>query len=626
MYNIYLVRNKKYHASKEKMMKKEKEIKQKAHIFRNTAFMLKCAWKSAPLSLLIIYLSYILENVYYSVVIGVMFLQTALSIIEGNGTFKEFAIKMCIIVFGKVFVDLLAYIDVYTVRTKFEIKCESYINSLIFKKSQEVELGCYENPDFFDNYNRATWVVEKGGFKRIIEGSAWTIGSVVSIIFLVAYLVSIDPFLLFFIICPIVVILIRIKKNNLEFELEKEKTPYERQKDYTKRTILLRDFAKEIKTTGIFEVVKIRFKNAIDKNIEIIKKYGWKVALLESVADFLGEIIPVGGGFGYGCYRLIVLQNLEIADFSVLISAITTTRSKLNQLARYFAMQQKHCLWVQNLREFLNYEPQLKGGDIEPADFESLEFRNVSFCYEGNEKNTLNNVSFKISKGETFAVVGHNGAGKTTLSKLIMRLYDVTDGEILYNGINIKEYNLQKYREKFASVFQDYRIFAMTVAENVLIEEVDEDNIALAKKALGQSGVHEKIKTLPEAENTLLTREFDDKGALLSGGESQKVTIARMFAKKFEIAILDEPSSALDPIAESKMYDSLMEGTKGKTVFYISHRLSSATSSDRILVFSGGSLIEAGTHEELMTLGGEYFNMFTLQASGYREEGSEDEQ
>lgn len=606
-------------------MKKEKTPKQKAHIFKNTAFMLKCAWKSAPLSLLIIYFAYIAENVYYSVVVSVMFLQTALSIIEGNGTFGEFAISMCAIVFGKVFVDLLAYIDMYTVRTKFEIKCESYINSLIFKKAQEVELGCYENPDFFDNYNRATWVVEKGGFKRIIEGSAWTIGSIVSIVFLVIYLVSIDPFLLFFILCPIIVIALRTKKNNIELEKETEMTPYERQKDYTRRTILLKDFAKEIKTTGIFEVVKSRFNNAVAKNIEVINKYGWRIALLEALADFFGEVIPVGGGFGYGCYRLIVLENLNISDFSVLISAITNTRNKLNQLARYFAMQQKHCLWVQNMRDFLDYEPKLKGGDIEPGDFESLEFRNVSFRYEGNKKNSLSNISFRIGKGETLAVVGHNGAGKTTLSKLIMRLYDVTEGEILYNGINIKEYDLLKYREKFASVFQDYRIFAMTVAENVLIDEVDEENIALAKKALTQSGVYGKIQTLPEAENTLLTREFDDKGALLSGGEAQKVTIARMFAKDFEIAILDEPSSALDPVAESKMYDSLMEGTKGKTVFYISHRLSSATQSDRILVFAKGELIESGTHDELMELEGEYCRMFTLQASGYREEVSEHE-
>lgn len=602
-----------------------KSKKQKAHIFKNTAFMLKCAWKSAPLSLLIIYFSYILENVYYSVVISVMFLQTALSIIEGNGTFKEFAIKMCIIVFGKVLVDLIAYIDVYTIRTKFEIKCESYINSLIFKKAQEVELGCYENPDFFDNYNRATWVVEKGGFKRIIEGSAWTIGSVVSIIFLVAYLVSIDPFLLFFIVCPIIVIALRTKKNNLELEKEKDMTPFERQKDYTRRTILLKDFAKEIKTTGIFKVVKNRFNSAVEKNIVVIKKYGWRIAVYEAVADFFGEIIPVGGGFGYGCYRLMVLENLNISDFSVLISAITNTRNKLNQLARYFAMQQKHCLWVQNMRDFLDYQPRLTGGGIEPDEFESLEFRNVSFRYEGNEKDSLTNVSFRINKGETFAVVGHNGAGKTTLSKLIMRLYDVTEGEILYNGINIKEYDLLKYRQKFASVFQDYRIFAMTVAENVLIEEVDESNISRAKKALKQSGVYEKIKSLSEEENTLLTREFDDKGALLSGGESQKVTIARMFAKNFEVAILDEPSSALDPVAESKMYDALMEGTEGKTVFYISHRLSSATRSDRILVFAKGRLIESGTHDELMSLHGEYSEMFTLQASGYKEEVSEHE-
>ncbi len=606
-------------------MKKDKTQKQKAHIFKNTAFMLKCAWKSAPLSLLIIYFAYILENVYYSVVISVMFLQTALSIIEGNGTFKEFAIKMCIIVFGKVFVDLIAYIDMYTIRTKFEIKCESYINSLIFKKAQEVELGCYENPEFFDNYNRATWVVEKGGFKRIIEGSAWTIGSVVSIVFLVVYLISIDPFLLFFIVCPIIVIALRTKKNNLELEKETEMTPFERQKDYTRRTILLKDFAKEIKTTGIFTVVKNRFNSAVQKNIEVIKKYGWRIALYEAVADFFGEIIPVGGGLGYGCYRLMVLQNLEIADFSVLISAITNTRNKLNQLARYFAMQQKHCLWVQNMRDFLDYEPKLVGGGIEPAEFESLEFKNVSFRYEGNEKNTLSNISFKINKGETFAVVGHNGAGKTTLSKLIMRLYDVTEGEILYNGINIKEYDLLKYRKKFASVFQDYRIFAMTVAENVLIEEVDDDNLSRANKALKQSGVFDKIQTLPEKENTLLTREFDDKGALLSGGESQKVTIARMFAKNFEVAILDEPSSALDPVAESKMYDSLMEGTQGKTVFYISHRLSSATRSDKILVFAKGRLTESGTHDELMALGGEYSEMFTLQASGYKEEVTEHE-
>lgn len=600
-------------------VKKEKKQREKAYVIKNTLFMLSCALKCAPVSLFIIYLSYIAENVYYSVVINVMFLETALSIIEGNGTFSEFAVRMCIIVLGKLVVDLLGYINVYTVRIKFEIKCESYINSLIFKKAQEVELGCYENPEFFDNYNRATWVVERGGFKRIIEGSAWTLGSLVSLASLVMYLISIDPWLIIFILCPAVVIAFRVLKNNIELEKETEMTPYERQKDYVRRTILLKDFAKEIKTTNIFVVMEKRFKEAIKKNIAVIKKYGWKIALLEIASDFFAEIVPVAGGFIYGCYRLVVVNDIPVSEFSVLVSAITTCRNKIGQLARYFAMQQKHCLWVQNLRNFLSYETQIKSGEKIPAEFESLEFKNVSFKYTEDMDYIIKNVSFKIENGQTLAVVGHNGAGKTTLSKLIMRFYDVSEGEILYNGINIKEYDLLKYREKFASVFQDYKVFAMTVAENVLTEEITEENKAVAVNALKMAGAYEKIGKLENKEDSLLTKEFDKAGILLSGGETQKVTIARLFAKDFEVAILDEPSSALDPVAESKMYDALMEGTKGKTVIYISHRLSSATASDKIVVFNKGELVEQGSHNELMAKNGEYSEMFTLQASGYKE-------
>ena len=341
--------------------------------------------------------------------------------------------------------------------------------------------------------------------------------------------------------------------------------------------------------------------------------------MLEIVSDWFAEIIPVTGGFVYGCYRLMVVGDIAVSDFSVLGSAISTCRNKLNHLAHYFAMQQKHCLWVQNLRDFINYEPKIQGGSVEPEDFRSLEFKNVSFRYGDDMNYVLKNVSFKIEKGQTIAVVGHNGAGKTTLSKLLMRFYDVTEGEILYNNINIKEYDLLKYREKFSSVFQDYRVFAMTVAENVLTEEVTEENKDIAVNALKLSGAYGKIGSLPNKEDSLLTKEFDSEGILLSGGETQKVTIARLFARDFDVAILDEPSSALDPVAESKMYDALLEGTKGKTVIYISHRLSSATQSDKILVFNKGVLSEQGTHAQLMSQNGVDREMSTLQASGYKE-------
>lgn len=207
------------------------DFKAKAHIFRNTAFMLKCSFKSAPVATILIYLAYISENVYYAVVFNVMFLQTALSIIEGNGTYREFVIKIGLIILGKLAVDLFGYVVFHPIRERQEIKLEGYINRLIFEKAQQVELGCYENPDFFDNYNRATWVIEKGAYKRIIEGSAWTIGSVISIISLAVYLYQIDPILLIIIVCPVIVMYFRVKRNGVEFQKEKEMTPFERQKD-----------------------------------------------------------------------------------------------------------------------------------------------------------------------------------------------------------------------------------------------------------------------------------------------------------------------------------------------------------------------------------------------------------
>ena len=201
-----------------------------------------------------------------------------------------------------------------------------------------------------------------------------------------------------------------------------------------------------------------------------------------------------------------------------------------------------------------------------------------------------------------------------------MRFYDVTEGEILYNGINIKEYKVDSLRNAFATVFQDYKNFAVSVFENVMCRECSEEDKIKAQTALEMAGVWEKVKTLPSGGDTVLTREFDEEGAGLSGGENQKVSTARLFARKYEMAILDEPSSALDPIAEYKMYENLIKATKDKTVMYISHRLSSAVLSDRVIVLENGSIIESGTHRELLAHGGKYSEMFNLQASAYSRE------
>lgn len=217
-------------------------------------------------------------------------------------------------------------------------------------------------------------------------------------------------------------------------------------------------------------------------------------------------------------------------------------------------------------------------------------------------------------------MVGINGAGKTTLVKLMLRFYDPNDGEILYNGINLKEYELESLRGKFATVFQDYKNFALSINENIICRECSPEDEILAEEALKRSGAYGKVSTLPQGANTVLTREFDENGAGLSGGEAQKTAVARMFERDFDIAVLDEPSSALDPIAEYKMYQNLIEATKNKTVIYISHRLSSAVLSDKIIVMENGTVAESGTHAELTAAGGEYAKMFALQASSYKKE------
>lgn len=230
----------------------------------------------------------------------------------------------------------------------------------------------------------------------------------------------------------------------------------------------------------------------------------------------------------------------------------------------------------------------------------------------------MKNINFSIHPGEKIAIVGYNGAGKTTLTKLLMRLYDVTDGEILLDSINIKEYSIKDYRDYFGAVFQDYKLFAGTVLENVMMDIVKKSDVPIVLDSLNQSGFSEKLNSFPQKEETMLTREFDKKGTGLSGGEAQKVAIARVFAKNCKIVVLDEPSSALDPISEYNLYHSMLNAAKEKSVVFVSHRLSTTRIADKIYMFEKGEIIERGSHDELMELNGKYAQMFNLQAEKYR--------
>lgn len=597
----------------------------KVPVFKNIVYACKILWKADKAFLpaqIFAQCAYIIFTLFIQ---GVLFLKMLLSVIEGGGSFGEFVKTMLIFLAVGIVDEIISIVCDYTSAVS-QKKIFKNLNNMIFDKALKVDIGCYENPEFYDAYQRATEILTGGYFLAFAADVATGIAAIISLFLVVGVVATIDTVYLIFLLPIVLVFINELLKSKVVYKRDLSMTTNKRVKAYAQRTVFLKDFAKDMRTSNIFAVILRRFNNAVTDNIRILKQYGIKLFLYSMVSSLFGEFIPIAGTYAFAAYQFIYDKGLEVSGFSVVLSAINSVRESTNNIANSFSELSSMALYFQNLHDFFDYESPVKSGSLTAPEFESIEFRNVSFRYPTAEKYALRNVSLKINKGTTSAVVGINGAGKTTFVKLLLRFYDVTEGEILYNGVNIKEYDLQSLRMRFATVFQDYKTFALSVNENVMCRECSEEDKITAESALKKSGVWERVCELPQRADTVLTREFDENGAGLSGGEAQKTAVARMFARDFDIAVLDEPSSALDPIAEYKMYSNLIEATKNKTVIYISHRLSSAVLSDCIYVLGGGTLLESGTHSELMKKGGEYSKMFALQASSYgREEVNENE-
>ena len=310
--------------------------------------------------------------------------------------------------------------------------------------------------------------------------------------------------------------------------------------------------------------------------------------------------------------------GMSVGDCIVVIGSIGTISYCLNNLVQNLAEFGEHALFLSDVRYFLDYSPKIVGGtETVPRCGGRIEVKNLFFRYEGSDKDTLSDISFTLEKGERIALVGSNGSGKTTLVKLLLRLYDAKSGEILLDGKSIKEYSLDSYRCSFGTVFQDFKMFSMSVMDNVLLRPSVSAEREMVENALRESGAYEKISRFEQGIDTMLTREFDDKGENLSIGEQQKLSLARVFAERTPFVLLDEPSSALDPIAEYKMFENMMRATEGRSVMFISHRLSSATLADKVILMKDGKIAEKGTHSSLMEKGGEYAAMFKRQAENY---------
>ncbi len=604
-------------------MKKEKTKKEKFETLKNVFYAVKIIKECCPWYFTVQILATGGFWFFTAFVQEILFLRVILQVLERDLPFKAFIIAVLIFVASGIIARIIQSYSNYVLSVKFK-QFYKTLNEKIFEKAVSVDMACFEDPDFFDKYKRATEIISESHYDMFIYYFSSIFVAAFTGIFIVAYVVSIDPKILLILLFMLPVVAAQALKGKLSVKKDKEMTVHKRSKAYVKRVIYLKEYSKDIRTSGVFNILHKRFSDAVEKNREIIKKYGWKIAFYEVISGFFGQALPVAVTYAYATYRYAFKRNLALADFSVIMTAMTNIRDIINDMGEAVSVVKNESLYFGNLKEFFEYESKIVGGTVEPEELASLEFRNVTFTYPHSKEPTLKNLNLVFRKGETTAVVGENGAGKTTFVKLLLRFYDPDEGVILYNGRDLRDYDLEALRRRFGTVFQDYKIFAVSVAENVICKEVEcEAEQQRISVSLKNSGAASFVEHLPQKEKTVLTREFDEKGTGLSGGEQQKIAAARMFCKDFDLAILDEPSSALDPIAEYNMYENLISATKGKTVIYISHRLSSAVLSDKIYVFGDGCVKESGTHSELMELNGKYAQMFTLQASSYKgNEGS----
>ena len=582
----------------------------------NNLFMLKLLHKASPGRIAIEMGLWVLEAIigFFS---WQYMLRHIVNGIEEGRDFYDLAGLLIIMTVLNVVLVFVQYLWYQIFSGLYYQKTAKYFQELVYKKAASVDLACYENPEFYDKYMKALNETATRA-DGVASSCSMIVFEIVRFSANGALLFAIDPVFLLFLLIPILSSIFIKKQKKADFDKYEETVAMNRRCDYTRRTYYLGEYAKEMRLSNIYRVMAKRFAMAIKDTKKVIRKYGFKCAFYGYIVEISREVFTFLGATVYAVYQTLVTGNILYGDCLVIINALTTLSWGITNSADSLFAFQEHALYIENFRFFLDYQPKICDKEaVLPMKKGALVLEDVSFHYDGAEKDTLKHISITCGEKEKIALVGHNGAGKSTLVKLMLRLYDPTDGKITLGGEDIRDYSVREYREAFSAVFQDFHVFSLSVSENILLRPKQDGDEDLVDYALRKSGAASRVAEMPDGTNTILTREFDKNGTVLSGGETQKLAIAHAFTKENAFVILDEPTSALDPIAEYEMYKNMMEACENCGMIFISHRLSSAVMADRIYMLENGEVIEVGTHEELMAKNGKYADMFRKQAENY---------
>lgn len=549
-----------------------------------------------------------------------------LSFIEDDLPFNTIIMYTVIISLIMMILDVIST----TCYNSFEFeyrKTEGYVEKKRMDKLFHTDFKNMESPDFLDYAQRAKTALNRGkGFHGVLYQSRNFIAQG-TLMILSAALIGIQNLLMMIIFIVISFGIVKIssfftKRDKIKFS--DAMAPTWRKMNYLESTTKNFDFAKDIRLFNMSNAFFNQLSGVNETYKELNRKHHNRMVLWEVS---LGSVLIVQKILMYTwlVYN-VVTGAYQISDFVLYVGLVSTFHASVGYVNWIYSDMRTNSLMINDYRNFVDWKEDRetadeKDGHITEINLDKFEFRfeNVSFKYPGHDNYVLKNVNLTIKNGAKLAVVGVNGAGKTTFIKLMMKLYEPSEGRILLNDVDIKEYNREEYFKLFSPVFQNVECFAMPIYQNISFAEVDKTDMNKINEVLEQSGLSEKINSYEKGIHTNLLKIFDKEGIDLSGGEKQRLAMARALYKDGKVIILDEPTAALDALAEDRMYREFENMIHGKTAVFISHRLGSTRFCDKIAMFEDGTIVEEGTHEELMAKNGKYAYMFGIQSQYYDE-------
>ena len=590
-------------------------MKRIKHFLKNMAFMFRYSWRAAKGRYFFAVFHIILDSV--QPIFSLIMPKFIIDELTGSRRWKTVCIYIGLLIIVNLVINLIRLIVDYADNMS---GYKSYVKfSMDFAYTwANMDYEKLENSEIRDQTGKAA---ENTHPVRFIDDTFKSF--CINVIQLAGYayiVATLHPLILLAIIgCIVISSVIAKKKEGISYEYQPFFVNISRKFTYIFNSMIRFEFGKEIRINKASRWLSGKYSALIDENMEKVTENGrrnLRLNIVLNIVSFLQMIIM----YIYSAVRYIG-KAISIGDFTVYISAVSLFTSSCTSLISKCAslgFLSKHVDEYRDCIELTVPTTDRKGVrhlDSVDSDRHEIEFVDVSFKYPNTEKYVLKNVSLKVHSGEKLAVVGYNGAGKTTFIKLICRLYEPTDGVILYNGVDISTLNYTEYRELLSVVFQDFGLFSFSIKENIILDR--ELNEELMNETIDKSNLKEKIEGLTDGIETPLGKQFHDNGIEFSGGEGQKLACARAYYKKAPIIIFDEPTAALDPIAENQLYNRFNDIIENKTAIYISHRLASVKFCDKVAVFADGEVVEYGTHRELVNADGVYSEMYAKQSQYY---------